>query len=78
MTHKAQVSKAIQWGILTLLMLVGFAAFLVMAGEDAPNDPPTPLGEFLLVKGIALAVFGLCVLAGKYLNRKGLLPDVKE
>lgn len=67
-----------QWARLTALVLVGFASFLVLAGEDAPNDPPTPLGKFLLIKGTALLVFGLCFLAGKYLNRKGLLPDVEE
>ena len=76
MTHKAINVK--QWVILTLLMLWGFASFLVLAGEDAPGEPPTPLREFLLIKAGALASFGLCFLVGRWLNRKGLLPDVEE
>lgn len=67
-----------QWACLTALMLVGFAAFLVLAGEEAPNQPPMPFLKFLAIKLGALAVFGLCVLAGRYLYRKGLLPEVEE
>lgn len=71
-------ATATQWAVLTLLFLWGFASFLVMAGEESPSDPPMTLGKFLLIKGVALASFGLCLLVGKYLNRKGLLPDVKD
>ena len=67
-----------QWAVMTLLTLWGFASFIVLAGEDAPDATPTPLGKFLLIKGIALVSLALCFLAGKYFDKKGLLPDVEE
>lgn len=74
-TPKATVTQRVA---LTIMLLWGFASFLVMAGEESPSDPPMTLGKFLLIKGVALASFSLCLLVGKYLNRKGLLPDVKD
>lgn len=64
-----------QWAILTVLMLVGMAAFLVLAGEETE---PMSFGKFVAIKVAALAVFVACVLAGKYFNSKGLLPEIEE
>ena len=69
--------KFIQWGILYALMIIGFMAFLVLAGEDNPYDP-MPLFKFFILKVSALAVLGCCVLIGKVCDSKGLLPDIKE
>ena len=69
--------KFIQWGILYALMIIGFMAFLVLAGEDNPYDP-MPLFKFFILKVSALAVLGCCVWIGKVCNSKGLLPDIKE
>lgn len=67
-----------QWACLSALLLVGFAAFFVLAGEEAPHEPPMPLGRYIAIKVAALAVLVLCYLAGKYLKHKGLLPEVEE
>lgn len=69
--------KFIQWGILYALMIIGFMAFLVLAGEDNPYDP-MPLFKFFFLKVSALAVLGCCVWIGKFCDSKGLLPDIKE
>lgn len=74
----ADIKAIKQWACLTALVLVGFAAFLVLAGEEAPNEPPMPFGKFLAIKAGAMAVFALCALLGKYLYRKGLLPEIEE
>ena len=69
--------KFIQWGILSVLMTVGFLAFLVLAGEDNPYGP-MPFFKFFILKLSALAVLGGCVWTGKVCDSKGLLPDIKE
>lgn len=74
---KTPVNPCIQWAILSALVLVGFMAFLVMCGDDDPFNP-MPLGQFLFIKAVALAVFGCCVWIGKICNKKGLLPEMEE
>lgn len=66
--------KFLQWAVLSALCFVGIVAFMVVAGDDDPNNP-LPIGTWLLVKGVAMAVIALCVLTGKVLHRHGLLPD---
>lgn len=75
---KRNAKKIKQWVVLTVLFMFGFASFLVLLSEDAATEAPTPTGKFIAVKVGALAVLCLCVLVGKYLNRKGLLPEVEE
>ena len=75
---KRNAKKIKQWVVLAVLFMFGFASFLVLLSEDAATEAPTPIGKFIAVKVGALVALGLCVLAGKYLNRKGLLPEVEE
>lgn len=74
---KIDRKKVIQWSILSTLFSVGFLAFLVLAGEDDPQNP-LPLGRWLTVKGCAAAVVYFCIKLGKYLDRKGLIPEIDE
>lgn len=71
------MKRIAQWSILTGLMAVGFIAFLVLCGEDTPGQPMSDK-VFFGSKLAAIAVLFLCVWAGKYLNRKGMLPEMKE
>ncbi len=66
-----------QWAITTALMTVGFIAFLILCGEETP-DNPMPLGQFFAAKIAALTVLGGCIKAGKYLHGKGLIVDMNE
>lgn len=75
---KRNAKKIKQWVVLAVLFMFGFASFLVLLSKDAATEAPTPIGKFIAVKVGALVALGLCVLAGKYLNRKGLLPEVEE
>lgn len=74
---KINRKKIIQWSIFSTLFCVGFLALLVMAGDDDPQNP-LPFGRWLTVKFCALAVFCFCIKLGKYLNRKGLIPEIDE
>lgn len=64
-----------QWAIMIALTLWGFASFLFLSGESIE---PMPTSELLYTKGIALASFAACILVGKLLYKKGLLPDLEE
>ena len=66
-----------QYSVLAALMLWGLISFMVLAGDENPMNP-MPWGEFFLIKTAALVSLALCVLTGKALNKKGLLPDVDE
>lgn len=59
-----------KWVLFYALCIVGFLAFMVLAGE---NDE-MPLGKFVLYKMAAMAVLALCFYIGKRLRRAGLLP----
>lgn len=74
---KIDSKKVIQWTIFSTLFSVGYLALLVLAGDDDPYNP-LPLGEWFLIKFCAMVVIGLCVLVGKYLNGKGLIPEIDE
>lgn len=63
-----------QWAIFSTLLLVGFIAFMVVAGEEDPANPMS-FGRFVLLKGAALAVLALCVWGGKWLHRHGCFPE---
>lgn len=69
--------KVIQWSVFSTLSCVGFLSLMVMAGDDDPQNP-LPFGRWLTIKLCALAVFYLCIILGKYLNRKGLIPEIDE
>ncbi len=71
------MKRITQWSIYLTLMIVGFAAFLILCGEDTPGQPMSDK-VFFGSKLAAAAVLYLCVLAGKYFNRRGLLPEFKD
>ncbi|MCF0187914.1 MAG: hypothetical protein HUK04_00245 [Bacteroidaceae bacterium] len=66
-----------QWATMTALVSVGFLAFMVVAGDENPENPMN-IGAFCLIKGAAMAVIYGCYRVGKILDRKGLLPEVSE
>lgn len=69
--------KIAQWSLLLTLLIIGFCAFLMLCGEDTPGQPMSD-AVFFGSKISAAAVLYLSVLAGKYFNRRGLLPDFEE
>lgn len=71
---KTKIGKKILFG---MIFVWGFLSVCVMAGEDIPGQPMSEL-QFYGSKLLAAASLGLCYLAGRKLNRMGLLPEVKE
>lgn len=67
--------KIIQWGLMTVLGFWGTLSFMVLAGEEAP-DVCMSLGDFFQIKALALTSFAGCILCGKWLYKKGLLPEI--
>lgn len=67
------VKKCVQWTALSTVCMVGFIAFMLLAGEENPRCP-IPLGEWVAIKLAALVVIALCVCIGKLLYRLGYLP----
>lgn len=65
--------QIIQYALCTIV----FAAFLVICSDDNPIYQMST-GMFWKSKIIALGVIILCVLAGAYLKRRGLIPEPKE
>ena len=63
-----------QWAIMTLLAFWGMGSFLALSGESIE---PVPTREYYYSKVIALASFTLCIIVGKFLYKKGLLPDLE-
>lgn len=68
------VKKCLQWTYLSVICLIVFGAFIMLAGEENPYEP-IPLGEWLLIKTTAMAVFVMVALIGRWLYRLGLLPE---
>lgn len=64
--------KFIQWAIVSAIFAVGFYGFLMVCDED-PFYQMTE-GQFLFEKILGLAIIAACVLFGKFLYRKGILP----
>ncbi len=71
---KATFKPIIQWSLFLSLMTVGFVSFLVMAGDEDPNESMS-LTCFFLKKTIAMAVFAGVFFACKYCYSKRLFPD---
>ena len=62
-----------RWIILMAIVATAYTAFLVMAGDDIPGKPMS-MRFFIASKLIAGAVFLLCIQAGRFCSRRGLLP----
>lgn len=71
---KTTVKTYAQWAVFSALCLVGFVAFMVVAGDEDPMNP-MPFARFFVLKMAALGVIALCVWIGKRLYRKGYLPE---
>lgn len=70
-TKNSKVTKLAQYVLLTILVAIGFIAFMVLAGESETMT----LGCFVAYKGVSLAVLALCFFVGKKLYQIGLLPE---
>lgn len=64
--------KFIQWAIVSAIFAVGFYGFLMVCDEDLFCQMTDR--QFLFEKIMGLAIIAACVLFGKYLYRKGILP----
>lgn len=73
MKRTAPLSKSLQYTIVYSLFLIGFLAFCYLGANEAPNEPPMPLLQWLLIKTVTLGIIAACVLIGIYLYRKGFL-----
>lgn len=70
---KAIIKKVARWAILLTLCFTGFIAFLIYVA-----DIPITQMQFvrlLITKALAMAVLAICVLCGKWLKKKGYLPE---
>ena len=63
-----------QWLLATIIFLIGFLGFLLMAGE---NDE-MPILQWMAIKALGLALFIGSIKVGAILDKKGLLPEIKE
>lgn len=69
--------KIIQYALFYAVGIWGIISIIILAGEEAPGHPMS-LTEFLGLKLTGMASFILCVLAGRWLNKRGLFPEIKE
>lgn len=63
-----------QWLLATIVFFIGFIGFLLMAGE---NDE-MPFLLWMAIKVLGLALFLGSLKVGAILDKKGLLPAIKE
>lgn len=71
---KPQIKTILTSATAVALFVIGLAAFLVLIGDEAP-DAPMSIGEFILVKGAAMAVLVAVALITKKMFEHGLLPE---
>ena len=61
---KQQIKTILTSAAAVALFVIGLAAFLLLIGDEAP-DAPMSVGEFILVKGAAMAVLVAVALIAK-------------
>lgn len=71
---KPQIKTILTSAAAVALFVIGLAAFLLLIGDEAP-DAPMSVGEFILVKGAAMAVLVAVALIAKKMFERGLLPE---
>ena len=71
---KPQIKTILTSAAAVALFVIGLAAFLLLIGDEAP-DAPMSIGEFILVKGAAMAVLVAVALITKKMFEHGLLPE---
>lgn len=59
------------------LFVTGLVAVFLLIGDEAP-DAPMSIGEFVLVKGAAMAVLAAVGFIAKKMFDRGLLPWITE
>lgn len=74
MKRQSTMAGLARWALLATLVGVGMVAFLMLVGEETPDNPMT-LGEFFVLKFGALATLYGLVQLGKHLCKHGLLPQ---
>ena len=74
MKRQSTMAGLARWALLATLVGVGMVAFLMLVGEETPDDPMT-LGQFFILKFGALATLYGLVQLGKHLCKHGLLPQ---
>ncbi len=68
-------SRNTQWAIMTALVVWGAISLLFLAGEESPS---LSMSATVAIKAGAALSLLLCLLVGRWFNRKGLLPDLDE
>ena len=74
MKRQSTMAGLARWALLATLVGAGMVAFLMLVGEETPDNPMT-LGEFFVLKFGALATLYGLVQLGKHLCKHGMLPQ---
>lgn len=64
-----------KWAAISALTVIGSMAFMVMAGDENPEQPMS-VGVFLLVKAISMFILVGCLLTVRYMYQHGYMPDL--
>lgn len=72
------LNKPLQYTIIYSLFFIGFMAVCFLGADEAPDQPPMPLAQWLWIKGVTIAIIAACALIGRYLYRKGLLTIMND
>jgi hypothetical protein len=72
---KSQFKEPLKWVLQSLLVLWGFFSLMILAGEDVPQ---MSIKMYILIKASALANFAICFFVGRWLGRRGMLPDLED
>lgn len=73
-----KASNTLQWVRLIVLVAWGVSSVILIACEENPGDDPMPIIQFVLIKVIGLCSFTCCIIVGKRLERKGMLPEMED
>lgn len=65
----------LQHAILTALFAIGMLALMVACGDERPGMSFT---REMITRAVAFGIAVLCYQAGKWCNKRGLLPDTKN
>lgn len=74
---KPQLKTILTSAAAVALFVIGLAAVFLLIGDEAP-DAPMSIGEFILVKGAAMAVLAAVGFIAKKMFDRGLLPWITE
>nr|DAE42624.1 MAG TPA: hypothetical protein [Caudoviricetes sp.] len=74
---KPQLKTILTSAAAVALFVIGLAAVFLLIGDEAP-DAPMSIGEFVLVKGAAMAVLAAVGFIAKKMFDRGLLPWITE